>query len=88
MGKCPGRPFDGIPLWPNRRLTCRRPIDDLTTDSGIVFVTLEDETGYTNVVQCPELAERQRRETFAPVSWVSMASWEAKSGWCICWPSG
>ena len=32
------------------------------TASGIVFVTLEDETGYTNVVVRPELAERQRKE--------------------------
>ncbi len=32
------------------------------TATGIVFVTLEDETGLTNVVVHPQLVERQRRE--------------------------
>jgi len=32
------------------------------TASGVVFVTLEDETGYVNVVVWAGLAERQRRE--------------------------
>ncbi len=32
------------------------------TATGIVFVTLEDETGWTNVIVKPELVERQRRE--------------------------
>ena len=32
------------------------------TASGIVFVTLEDETGYVNVVVWPQVLERQRRE--------------------------
>jgi error-prone DNA polymerase len=32
------------------------------TASGVVFVTLEDETGYVNVVVWSSLAERQRRE--------------------------
>jgi error-prone DNA polymerase len=32
------------------------------TASGVVFVTLEDETGYVNVVVWRELGERQRRE--------------------------
>lgn len=40
-------------------VTCRqRP----GTASGIVFVTLEDETGYINVVVWKSLVERQRRE--------------------------
>jgi error-prone DNA polymerase len=40
-------------------VTCRqRP----ATASGVVFVTLEDETGCVNVVVRPGLAERQRRE--------------------------
>ncbi len=30
--------------------------------SGVVFVTLEDETGNTNVIIWPDLAQRQRRE--------------------------
>jgi error-prone DNA polymerase len=32
------------------------------TASGVVFVTLEDETGYVNVVVWASLGERQRRE--------------------------
>jgi error-prone DNA polymerase len=40
-------------------VTCRqRP----GTAKGVVFVTLEDETGYTNVVVWNHLVERQRRE--------------------------
>ena len=40
-------------------VTCRqRP----GTASGVTFVTLEDETGYINVVVWRDLAERQRRE--------------------------
>src|SRR5262249_22139456 len=32
------------------------------TRSGVVFVTLEDETGNTNVIVWRDLSERQRRE--------------------------
>ena len=32
------------------------------TASGVVFVTLEDETGYTNVVVWNDLVERQKKE--------------------------
>jgi error-prone DNA polymerase len=40
-------------------VTCRqRP----STAKGVVFVTLEDETGYINVVVWHDLVERQRRE--------------------------
>lgn len=40
-------------------VTCRqRP----ATASGVIFVTLEDETGHVNLVVWNELAERQRRE--------------------------
>ncbi len=40
-------------------VTCRqRP----GTASGVVFVTLEDETGYVNVVVWKHVVERQRRE--------------------------
>jgi error-prone DNA polymerase len=51
---------------PHRRLvraaglvTCRQRPD---TASGVIFVTLEDETGFVNVVVWRDLAERQRRE--------------------------
>ncbi|MGA8055834.1 MAG: OB-fold nucleic acid binding domain-containing protein, partial [Burkholderiales bacterium] len=32
------------------------------TAAGVIFVTLEDETGYVNVVVWRDIAERQRRE--------------------------
>jgi error-prone DNA polymerase len=40
-------------------VTCRQRPD---TASGVVFVTLEDETGTINVVVWNRLVERQRRE--------------------------
>jgi error-prone DNA polymerase len=40
-------------------VTCRQRPD---TASGVVFVTLEDETGTANVVVWNRLVERQRRE--------------------------
>jgi error-prone DNA polymerase len=40
-------------------VTCRQRPD---TASGVTFVTLEDETGFVNVVVWRDLAERQRRE--------------------------
>jgi error-prone DNA polymerase len=43
-------------------VTCRQRPD---TASGVVFVTLEDETGTVNVVVWAPLAERQRRELLA-----------------------
>ena len=43
-------------------VTCRqRP----ATASGVIFVTLEDETGYMNLIVWNDLAERQRRELLA-----------------------
>jgi error-prone DNA polymerase len=40
-------------------VTCRQRPD---TKSGVVFVTLEDETGNTNVIVWHDLVERQRKE--------------------------
>ena len=43
-------------------VTCRqRP----ATASGVIFVTLEDETGYVNLIVWNDLADRQRRELLA-----------------------
>ena len=43
-------------------VTCRqRP----ATASGVIFVTLEDESGYVNVIVWNDLADRQRRELLA-----------------------
>ena len=40
-------------------VTCRQRPD---TATGVVFVTLEDESGWVNVVVWSDLVERQRRE--------------------------
>jgi error-prone DNA polymerase len=40
-------------------VTCRQRPD---TASGVIFITLEDETGCANVIVWRKLAERQRRE--------------------------
>ncbi|HTS84924.1 MAG TPA: error-prone DNA polymerase [Usitatibacter sp.] len=43
-------------------VTCRqRP----ATASGVIFVTLEDETGYVNLIVWNDVSERQRRELLA-----------------------
>jgi len=59
-------PATDIQAMPQRRLaracglvTGRQRPD---TAAGIVFITLEDETGYVNVVVWPKLLETQRRE--------------------------
>jgi len=50
---------DGTRMRTAGIVTCRqRP----GTANGVVFVTLEDETGYTNVVVWNDLVEKQRRE--------------------------
>jgi len=50
---------NGRPVRTAGIVTCRqRP----STAKGVVFVTLEDETGYVNVVVWNHLVERQRRE--------------------------
>jgi error-prone DNA polymerase len=44
-------------------VTCRqRP----ATASGVIFVTLEDETGYVNLIVWNDLADRQRKELLGP----------------------
>jgi error-prone DNA polymerase len=50
---------DGKPAKTAGIVTCRqRP----GTAQGVIFVTIEDETGYTNVVVWNDLVERQRKE--------------------------
>jgi len=49
----------GAPVMTSGLVICRQ---HPSSASGVVFVTLEDETGQTNVIVWPALAERQRRE--------------------------
>lgn len=49
----------GTPMRAAGLVTCRQRPD---TASGVVFVTLEDETGCVNLVVWRDLVERQRRE--------------------------
>ena len=59
------------------------------TASGVVFVTLEDETGTTNVIVWRSLGERQRRELLgARLLGVSTARSSAKARSSTCSPAG
>ncbi len=52
-----GAPIDGREVWVAGMVICRqRP----QTASGLTFVTLEDETGFANLMVTPQVAERQR----------------------------
>ena len=67
-------------------VTCRqRP----ATASGVIFVTLEDETGYVNLVVWNDLAERQRRELLgARLLARARARCRSRASWCTCWRAG
>lgn len=72
--------------YPDRRLaracgivtTRQRP----QTAKGIVFVTLEDETGNINVIVRPELAERQRTELVQSELLGVYGIWQQHHGIC------
>jgi error-prone DNA polymerase len=63
LGLIDAEKMHGLPHGSTARVaglvTCRQRPD---TASGVVFVTLEDETGNINVVVWNRLVERQRRE--------------------------
>jgi error-prone DNA polymerase len=50
------------------------------TAKGIIFVTLEDETGITNVVVQAELIERQRKEVLSAQLLTVYGIWQYKEG--------
>ncbi|MGE8685713.1 MAG: error-prone DNA polymerase [Achromobacter sp.] len=50
------------------------------TSKGVIFVTLEDETGPVNVVVRPELIERQRRELLGAALLGVYGSWQSVDG--------
>ncbi|MBD9380541.1 error-prone DNA polymerase [Achromobacter sp. ACM02] len=50
------------------------------TSKGVIFVTLEDETGPVNVVVRPELIERQRRELLGSSLLGVYGSWQSVDG--------
>jgi len=50
------------------------------TAKGVIFVTLEDETGPVNVVVRPELIERQRRELLGAALLGVYGSWQSVDG--------
>ena len=62
------------------------------TAKGVIFVTLEDETGPVNVVVRTELIERQRRELLGSSLLGVYGAWQnvdgvrhpTRSGWWIC----
>lgn len=50
------------------------------TAKGVVFVTLEDETGNVNVIVWPDLVERQRRELLGARLLAVYGEWQASQG--------
>lgn len=50
------------------------------TSKGVIFVTLEDETGPVNVVVRPELIERQRRELLGSTLLGVYGTWQSVDG--------
>jgi len=52
------------------------------TANGIIFVTLEDETGNVNVIVRAELAQRQRRELMSARLMGVYGIWQKQSGIC------
>ncbi len=50
------------------------------TSKGVIFVTLEDETGPVNVVMRPELIERQRRELLGATLLGVFGTWQSMDG--------
>lgn len=49
----------GTPIRAGGLVVCRQ---HPSSAKGVIFVTLEDETGHTNIIVWPKLARRQRRE--------------------------
>jgi len=47
--------------------------------SGVIFVTLEDETGNVNVIIWPQLVERQRREVMGARLLGVYGQWQSAS---------
>ncbi|OXC89185.1 error-prone DNA polymerase, partial [Achromobacter sp. KAs 3-5] len=50
------------------------------TSKGVIFVTLEDETGPVNVVVRPDLIERQRRELLGATLLGVFGAWQSVDG--------
>ncbi len=50
------------------------------TSKGVIFITLEDETGLVNVVVRPQLVERQRREVVGGALLGVYGAWQSREG--------
>lgn len=70
--------------YPDRRLAraCGLVINRQRpqTSKGVIFLTLEDETGSVNVVVRPELIERQRRELLGSTLLGVYGTWQSVQG--------
>jgi error-prone DNA polymerase len=54
------------------------------TASGVIFVTLEDETGATNVIVWRDLSDRQRRELLGARLMGVYGRVEREASWSTC----
>ncbi|SHG79558.1 error-prone DNA polymerase [Pollutimonas bauzanensis] len=50
------------------------------TSKGVIFVTLEDESGQINLIVRPHIAERQRRELLTSRLLGAYGAWQSQSG--------
>jgi error-prone DNA polymerase len=50
------------------------------TAKGVMFATLEDETGYVNIVLWPKVQERQRREILGSQLMTVVGRWQSEQG--------
>jgi len=51
-----------------------------STASGVIFATLEDETGTTNIIVWPSLAEEQRRALRGSMLLTAEGTWQSDKG--------
>lgn len=50
------------------------------TAKGVLFITLEDETGQTNIIVKPDLVEKYRREALGASLLAVYGVWQAEGG--------
>ncbi|WP_409516569.1 OB-fold nucleic acid binding domain-containing protein, partial [Achromobacter sp.] len=78
------QPADVLNRYPDKRVARACGIVTVRqrpqTSKGVIFVTLEDETGPVNVVVRPELIERQRRELLGAKLLGVYGAWQSVDG--------
>ncbi|EFF74894.1 nucleic acid-binding domain protein, partial [Achromobacter piechaudii ATCC 43553] len=83
-GRAQLQPAEVLNTYPDKRVARACGIVTVRqrpqTSKGVIFVTLEDETGPVNVVVRPELIERQRRELLGASLLGVYGAWQSVDG--------